>query len=418
MKMLNMSIEAIVVIGVLLLAILFIAACTCNNGGIDNDDINDDMDDDNDDINDDSDDDDVDDDIAEDWYVYTIDSENIVGEYTSIATDSNSKVHISYFNYGSYGSREDLQYATNTSDTWEIVTIDEEGRVGKNTSIAINAGSNVHISYFDSSKNSIRYATNKSRSWQTFTIGSVGEFMDGYNSIALDSNDKAHIAYFRCGVWNNEDNGCENGSLKYATYSSSTWQIFTIDSSSYKEAGWHPSIAVDSNDKIHISYGKCPYGNSAMEGQLMYATNASKSWQIFGISELASASEGYSSIAIDSNGKVHISYYGFWRNLMYATNSSGTWQIFTIDSSENVGAFNSIAIDSNNKIHISYYDDASGDLKYATNKSGTWQSLVVHSAGVVGLFTSIAIDPDGYVHISYYDSTNADLKYATNRPQE
>src|SRR5512146_2268438 len=57
------------------------------------------------------------------------------------------------------------------------------------------------------------------------------------------------------------------------------------------------------------------------------------------------------------------------------SNASG-WKISTIDSIESMGPkSNSIAIDSNNKIHISYYDPLPGDLKYATNASGSWQTV-------------------------------------------
>jgi len=91
-------------------------------------------------------------------------------------------------------------------------------------------------------------------------------------------------------------------------------------------------------------------------------------------------SDGYvgawSSLALDSNDKVHISYHdygeatdtGFTKeDLKYATNSSGSWQTFVIDSAGDVGSYTSIALDSNDKVHISYFADLIGDLKYATN---------------------------------------------------
>lgn len=48
---------------------------------------------------------------------------------------------------------------------------------------------------------------------------------------------------------------------------------------------------------------------------------------------------------------------------MRPINSSGSWQTYTIDSSENVGNYSSLAVDSNNKVHISYHDAANGYLK-------------------------------------------------------
>jgi hypothetical protein len=41
------------------------------------------------------------------------------------------------------------------------------------------------------------------------------------------------------------------------------------------------------------------------------------------------------------------------------------WQIHTVDDKEDVGLYNAIALDSNGKPHISYYDESNEDLKYA-----------------------------------------------------
>ena len=83
------------------------------------------------------------------------------------------------------------------------------------------------------------------------------------------------------------------------------------------------------------------------------------------------------------------------------------------DTSGDVGWHTSIAIDSNDAVHISYRDDTNQDLKYATNTSGYWATVSVDTSGDVGSFTSIVIDSNDAVHISYYDDTNYDLKYAT-----
>ncbi len=44
----------------------------------------------------------------------------------------------------------------------------------------------------------------------------------------------------------------------------------------------------------------------------------------------------------------------------------------------------SIAIDSNDDVHISYRDATNGDLKYATDKSGSWVTTSIDTSGNVG----------------------------------
>jgi len=284
------------------------------------------------------------------WQTITIDSTYEKGTYNSIAIDSNDKVHISYRD--SYTPA--LKYATNASGSWVTSTIDNAGWGGGVTSIATDSNNKVHIVYFDNTNIDLKYATNVSGSWETFTVDSAGNVAPGASSrsIAIDSNDKVHINYY----------DGTNGYLKYATNTSGVWETFTIDTSGM---GWISSIAVDSNNKVHIA---C-YDDASLN--LKYTTNVSGSWETSTIDSTGDAGASLS-IAVDSKNKVHISYFDDSNSdlmyaLKYANNVSGSWETMTIDSTGDVGWFNSIAIDSNNRVHISYYDRTNGDLKYATN---------------------------------------------------
>ena len=126
----------------------------------------------------------------------------------------------------------------------------------------------------------------------------------------------------------------------------------------------------------------------------------------------------YSSIAIDSNGYKHISYYDHTNKVLkYATDKTGSWVNISVDTAGFVGYWTSIAIDSNDAVHISYQDNANDNLKYATcasscSSASSWTTTSVDTTGIVGPYTSIAIDSNDAVHISYRDATNSDLKYA------
>ena len=336
-----------------------------------------------------------------------IDSDENVGRYTSLAVDSNNRLHISYYDY----TNHDLKYATNASGSWTVETVDTVGDVGMYTSIAVDSNDKIHISYHDDTTGdgTLKYATGTSGSWDTYAIeiGS-GSSAGLETSIAIDSKDRIHICY---------RNSVELGSsyLRYATNASGSWVKSTIDS----PGGQFSSIAVDSNDKIHISY----YCEQIFYNDLKYATDASGIWATHTIDHAYQGVLGYyTSIAVDSNDKIHISYYNnslTAYDLKYATNASGDWVTETLDSSGVVGKYTSIVIDSNDKIHISYYDETNTNLKYATDASGSWVYETIDDGGSVGWETSMAVDSSDSLHISYYDVTNGNLKYImiTNPPE-
>ena len=308
---------------------------------------------------------------------------------------------------------------TNSGGAIPSGILDSVGDVGEYSSIAIDSYGFKHISYFDDTNDDLKYATDKTGSWVTTSVDATWHSVGKYSSIAIDSNDGVHISYY-------DDT---NRNLKYATCSSacsiaSNWDTVTAHAMSARDVGWFTSIAIDSNDAIHISY----YDFSSKD--LKYATCSSgcttgSNWSQVSVDTPGSVGS-QSSIAIDSNDAIHISYSDVTNGrLKYATCSSGctaedNWSKVRVDTASNVGSWNSIAIDSNDVVHISYHDTTNGDLKYATCSSSctspsqnNWDKVYVDSVGDVGEYSSIAIDSNDVVHISYHDTTNPNLKYAT-----
>jgi alpha-tubulin suppressor-like RCC1 family protein len=335
-----------------------------------------------------------------------IDSTGNIGQHTSIAIDSNGFKHISYFDY----SNQDLEYATDKSGSWVTHSVETTGNVGYYTSIAVDSNDNVHISYFDNTNDDLKYATDKSGSWVTTSVDTSGH-VGSWTSIAIDSNDAVHISYY----------DSTNDDLKYATCSSGCATASNWNDVSVRTAGnvgsWN-SIAIDSTDAVHISY------RDSTNNNLKYATCSSGCTSASNWNDVTvdTGNVGhYTSIAIDSNDAVHISYYDLaHKDLKYATCSSGcttasNWNDVSVDTAGYVGSYTSIAIDSNDAVHISYRDSTIDDLKYATCSSGcttasNWNDVAVDTDNV-GHYTSIAIDSNDAVHISYYDLANDDLKY-------
>ena len=177
-----------------------------------------------------------------------IDSDGQVGRGNSLAVDSNNNPHISYYDF----TNQNLKYATCSSScelisSWTNTTLDTTGNSGSDTSIAIDSNDNIHIAYtgqFVINVNSLKYATDESGSWLYSTIETGTPSMSSgiENSIAIDSNDNIHISYY------NSANG-----LNYATDYTGTWVISTLDTPRFSSTRY-TDIAIDSGDNIHISY--------------------------------------------------------------------------------------------------------------------------------------------------------------------
>ncbi len=71
------------------------------------------------------------------------------------------------------------------------------------------------------------------------------------------------------------------------------------------------------------------------------------------------------------------------------------WQPVTVDQTGSVGGFTSLAVDGSGGVHVSYYDFTNADLKYAACAANcttdfNWQTVAVDESG--DDYTSLAVD--------------------------
>lgn len=188
-----------------------------------------------------------------------------------------------------------------------------------------------------------------------------------------------------------------------------SWEIEIVDS--FSQVGESTSIALDSQGNPHISY--YDRTNSALK----YAKLVDGDWEIETVDSEDDVGR-YTSIALDAFDNPHISYYDATnRDLKYAGWIHEEWVIETLDSYGEVGGYSSIAVDTNNCVHISYYDGTMNQftyrdsLKYAFWDGSSWSIETVDAAADIGRFTSIVIDSNNFPHISYIDYGEDTLRY-------
>jgi len=304
--------------------------------------------------------------VEADWCTEIVDWEGAVGSSPSLALDNSGNPHISYQDRSNHDSF-DLKYANRVGSDWQIGIVDSASDVWHTSSLALDASGSPRISYYDNNNIDLKYAWCESDchmqdNWQSIKVDDADVWSV---SLALDNNGNPHISY-------HDFSGGDD--LKYAWCESDchiqdNWQIVTVDE--IGSVGWSTSLALDNSGNPHISY--VDFTNSALK----YASCESScgnqiNWQTVTI-DPGDVSR-YTSIAIDSNGKIHISYrYEANRNFIYACCESNchiqdNWQIAPIPGC--FGWYGSLAIDNNNNPHISYSEG--GNLKYVYKFEDTW----------------------------------------------
>ncbi len=188
-----------------------------------------------------------------------------------------------------------------------------------------------------------------------------------------------------------------------ASASNGTWHNQSLDKITV--SGGYTSIAMDSSGNPHISY----YDDNTKSLKYIY-----KSGNVWHNETVDTGNVGrYSSLALDSKGNPFISYADYTNHaLKLAFKYSGSWYIQTL--STDGGSYTSIALDSNNTPHISFSNGFK--LEYAAKTFNGWNITTVDSSNTyVGTYNSLKLDSSGKAYISYYDESNPgyDLKFAS-----
>lgn len=336
--------------------------------------------------------------FAQEWHIEVVDSEGIVGKYTSIVLDSQEYAHISYYDVVG----RDLKYARWTGSEWDIQSVDCDENVGEYTSLALDSVDRPHISYYDHTNGDLKYARWTGSEWDILTVdfgGNVGAF----SSIVLDDQEYPHVSYID---WSSHD-------LKYASWTGNEWGIETVDFEG-RLAG-NTSLALDSEGNPHISYLR---DDTALH-EPKYAYWTGSEWDVQ-VVESGCDVRNDTSLALDSLDRPHISYFeSMEHELRYAKWTGSEWDIQTVDSGACMNDYCSIALDSSDYPHIAYMrfytDPWDADLKYARWTGGEWEIQLVDYEGFVGMYASLALDNQNHPHISYLeyvDASNGHLKYA------
>jgi len=268
-----------------------------------------------------------------------------------------------------------------------------------------------------------------------FVTGSGGTIDDTpteYNNgrkIARDSNGTLYCVFYRARTTDAKTNIVCGKSTDNGT----TWTCYNITNDG-TYAKLYPSIAIDSNNKLHVVWQgynvirparyQIEYSNS-IDGGITWSTK-------YNISRNIAYHQYAPSIAIDSSNVLYVVWYGTWSagapgsstNIRFSksTNSGLTWSLVTnITAVANNKLYPSIAIDSNNKLHVVWQgynsvQTAKYQIEYSNSTNGgtTWSTKYNISRNIATynqLAPSIAINSTNGLYVVWHGMHSGSTTY-------
>jgi len=346
------------------------------------------------------------------WNVSTAQKVDTVGWFTSIALNpANGNPGILYYN----ATTGWLQYTAKTNNSrhsWtdpQTVNVNSSASrdVGKRSSLALNGAGVPFISYLDQSSGFMKYSRAYGTNFIKYYPYSAAH-SGLYSSIQVVDNYKPRIAFY----------DSDHGDLRYGAYNGFSWVFHLVDG--YYDFGQYASLQISSAGIPQISY------YDATNKNLMYAIGNidATDWTTYTLDSAGEVGK-YTSLVLNPANLPFVSYYDETNGDLKLTYRTGTgWEITTVDenggSVDDVGRYTSIALDSFGNPHISYYDYTDGDLMYAYWQGGSFPTAGVwvkdhltHVGGFGEFVSSLKIHTDDTRHLCYLDYTgeNGKLMY-------
>lgn len=266
---------------------------------------------------------------------------------------------------------------------WTSGAIDTSGDCGEYCSIAVDTNNAIHVAYYDYTNANLMYASSSDggNTWLTSVIDSSGD-MGKFTSIAVATSSMVvHIAYED--TTNNDLRHAYNGGIAALN----TWNAEDVDASNMSSDVNGIGLALDKNGIPWISYT----GDATSTYSLRVANKRGGSWTLTTVDGAFLGQRGnYSSITMDSNGRAHISHYDYNNNeIKRAYWGGSSWTNETIYTSIDIRD-TSIAKDSDDYTYIALVD-TSNDLYYLSNAGGSWSFTTLNTA-LTWRACSVALD--------------------------
>lgn len=173
-----------------------------------------------------------------------------------------------------------------------------------------------------------------------------------------------------------------------------TWR-WTTESVDVSGPAAFTSLAVDHEGNVHVSYAEDG-------GSLKYAFRSAFGNRWFTMLLDSKLGEFATNLALDSQGNPHICYTP--RELKYAYFDGAKWKIEPIARGETVEYNCSIRMGSDDVPQVLWFHTQLGvdlHLQHAILRDGVWIARTVDLDGMTGKWNSMVLDGQGHLHLTY-----------------
>jgi len=258
------------------------------------------------------------------WTVSSLTSASYDQYYPTIACDSSDNLHVAW--YGKTSTRttkNQIRYMKYSSGAWSGITeITDENYNNYCPQIAVDGSDVIHLVWHGGAGGEIRHNYYTSGAWQGITNITNETSAQTYPLLAIDSTNVVHV------VWAGIDAGLGSSRIRYASWNGAWSGDTNLTDGNY--ASLLPSIAIDSNNYLHVVC-YCKSATSTVLYQIGYILY-NGSWQAeTDLTSDATYSQYSPSIAVDSNDYLHVVWYGrhsgstTFSQIRYLLNN-GSWQ--------------------------------------------------------------------------------------------
>jgi len=260
----------------------------------------------------------------------------------------------------------------------------------------------------------VKAATRGERGW-TSALVAEGYFY-GPLDVATDPEGRIHVIYHDHQAPNFNPN---IGDLAHAVRQDAGWTVEPLANRGHD--GWDGRLVFDANGALHASaVDPLDFNGRGVEYYLLTPEGE------LVVEAVGSEPQTYrfaTAIAFGPDGAPRISYFDLNASRLVLATRAGPddWTLETVDDAAGTGAFSSLKIDREGGVHISYFESDGGPafadagrIKYAfrPNPDTPWQIEVIDTldqvfSGFAGArnITSLALDSDGNPWVAYSDES-------------